>query len=131
MTTLLSPESLAAVEKEMGIPAFKIGDLVWFHPTHRMGGEARSEAVIKVTKLWVHTDHGHRFKSSEMRVRYGKYFRSVDEYDADERRRWAWAHLMMVLQRIGHICPDKVTADDIYAASLLLRLNILDERARR
>jgi hypothetical protein len=108
----------------------KPGDKLWFVPSHRMGGEPREETVTKVG-LWVHTTAGHKFKTHEMCVRYGKYYRSIDDYAADERRRWAWTRLIKLLTRLQWCCPNNVTAEDIYDAALRLRLNILDDEGKR
>lgn len=108
-----------------------VGDTLWFVPTHRMGGEQRQETVVKTTRLWVHTDRGHKFRSDEMCVRYGKYYRSIDEYDADERRQWAWNRLIKILAKAQWGCPKMVSAEDIYEAATRLRLNILDDEGKR
>lgn len=104
-----------------------VGDAMWFVPTHRMGGEPREEIVVRITRLWVHTDRGNKFRSSEMCVRYGKYYRSLDEYDADERRRWAWKQMIRVLDKVQWCCPNLVSAEDIYEAACLLKINIIDK----
>jgi len=111
--------------------SFQVGDPLWFVPSHRLGGEPREEIVARVSKLWVHTDRGHKFRPDSMCVQYGKYYRSTEEYEADERCRWAWNCLIKVLCKTKWLRPNLVTADDVYAAASLLRLPILcDERKR-
>lgn len=108
----------------------QVGDALLFVPSHRMGGEQRLETVVRMTKLWAHTDRGGKFQPKEMSARYGKYYRSIEEYDADTRRRWAWTRIIRLLFKSRWCCPDDVSAEDIYEAACLLKLNIIDEGAR-
>lgn len=111
--------------------SFQVGDVLWFVPTHRMGGEPREETVTRVTTLWVHTDRGGKFRANEMCTRYGTYYRSIEDYDADERRRWAWTRLIWAMCKAQWCCPNMVTAEDIYEAATRLRLNILVGERKR